>query len=141
MYALASMIGIPAIKNVVDDFLSLLRQHPRFATSINQFADEGPLKGRLVQFWYAVLDGETWRLSMSRGGNSGMQFPAIFAEAHGVVFQLFRKAIARCVPADLAQAWQRRLDILEQSFPQPRPAPVIVETPSNLTVSRCRQLN
>ncbi|MBB5191960.1 truncated hemoglobin YjbI [Silvimonas terrae] len=141
MNALASMIGIPAIKAVVDDFLSLLRQHPRFSASYNQIADEGRLKTRLVHFWHAVLDGETWRLSLARG-IAGGQMPAIFADSHGLVFQLFRAAINRCLQKELAQAWLRRVDILEQSFPQLRgPVLAAAEPSSNLTVNRCRQLN
>ncbi len=140
MNALASMIGIPAIKAVVDDFLSLLRQHPRFSASYNQIADEGRLKTRLVHFWHAVLDGETWQLSLTRGVAGG-QMPAIFAESHGLVFQLFRAAINRCLHNELGQAWLRRVDILEQSFPQLR-GPVLAAEPSpNLTVNRCRQIN
>ncbi|GGP22891.1 hypothetical protein [Silvimonas iriomotensis] len=140
MNALASMIGIPAIKAVVDDFLSLLRQHPRFSASFNQIADEGRLKTRLVHFWHAVLDGETWRLSLTRS-NGGAQMPAIFADSHGLVFQLFRAAISRCLHNDLATAWLRRVDILEQSFPQLLAPAMVAEPEPILAVTRCRQLN
>ena len=118
MYALATLIGFPTITAVVDDFLRRLRQNAIFANALPA-GDVQPLRSRLVNFWSAILNGESWRLPLSGRGATN-RLPALLADYHGVVLRLFHESIDRKVAPDLARAWHRRVDILQQSYP---PAP------------------
>ncbi|KPC52150.1 truncated hemoglobin [Amantichitinum ursilacus] len=115
MYALATLIGFPTINAVVDDFLRRLRQHAVFSAILPE-GDLKPLRLRLVHFWSAVLNGESWNLPLASNRSNPGRLPSLLGEGHGVVLGVFREAIDSLVSGDLAQAWHRRVDILQQSF-------------------------
>ncbi|GAB7127958.1 hypothetical protein JCM19000A_24650 [Silvimonas sp. JCM 19000] len=133
MYALATLIGFPTINAVVDEFLRRLRQHAVFSSILPE-GDLKPLRLRLVNFWGAVLNGESWSLPLASNRSNPGRLPSLLGEGHGVVLGVFREAIDSLVAADLAQAWHRRVDILQQSF---TPAePIALAPASTLSLRR-----
>ena len=118
MYALATLIGFPTITAVVDDFLRRLRQHAVLAAALPD-GDLQPLRLRLVNYWSAILNAESWRLPLATRSTTA-RLPMLLSDCHGAVLGLFREAIDRRVAPDLALAWHRRVDILQQTFPPSR---------------------
>jgi len=113
MEYLAQAIGLPALQAVIDDFIAALRQHPLFAAAMRGVARLDRLRNRLVTFWYAVLDGESYRWP----AQAGLPLQPASQQEWRAAQQLFDQAIARHVPQHLALGWQQRLAWLGQTLP------------------------
>ncbi|KAF0812412.1 hypothetical protein IGB42_03080 [Andreprevotia sp. IGB-42] len=112
MQRLAQAIGLPTLQVVIDDFIAALRQHPLFAAMMSQ-AEPGRLRRRLIAFWYAALDGESYRLP----SEECPPLRPLSQDQWRVTQALFGRAINRHVPAYLAKPWQQRLEWFGQSLP------------------------
>ncbi|GHD65115.1 hypothetical protein [Jeongeupia chitinilytica] len=117
MQALASAIGHGRLQAVIDDFVDTLKRHPWFAAINDRIPEFETLRRKLLAFWYAVLDGESYRLPPALP-----YFPAI--DDHPVsecqwrtVNALFAESIDRHLPPHLAKPWRMRLDLFGQSLP------------------------
>lgn len=113
MERLAQAIGLPALQAVIDDFIAALRHHPMFAATMSGVEQLDRLRHKLVSFWAAVLDGESYRVSSA-------SFSSLFAGTRHewrAAYALFARAIQRHVPGYLARLWQQRLDWFGQSLP------------------------
>ncbi|HSC80084.1 MAG TPA: hypothetical protein VLC08_07010, partial [Chitinolyticbacter sp.] len=62
MNKLASLIGFDNIAAVIDDFIHAAARHPRLAAWLSRASDLRPYRQRLIAFWTAALDGESYRL-------------------------------------------------------------------------------
>ncbi|UXY15664.1 hypothetical protein N8I74_01225 [Chitiniphilus purpureus] len=116
MDKLANLIGLDNIVAVVDDFFRAAAQHPLLAPWLARAADLERYRQRLVAFWYAALDGESYRLARPTS-----QLPALIDDIdrhhwHSIE-TLLHHAIDRHVPGDLARHWHRRLDQLGETVP------------------------
>ncbi|GLS02989.1 hypothetical protein GCM10007860_01320 [Chitiniphilus shinanonensis] len=116
MYSLAYAIGIDRIIAVIDDFLDVASQHPAIAALLSRIPAPLPWRQRLVAFWYATLDGESYRLSNVRT-DGAVLFSLVRSNEWQAADDMLRKAIARHVPPYLARQWGQRLDTLGESIP------------------------
>lgn len=114
MQKLASLIGFDTIVAVVDDFFRAALQHPMLAPWLSRASDLQPYRQRLIAFWYAALDGESYRLP-----RPASQLPALIDDIDRrqwrSIEKLLHHAIDRHVPGHLAQHWHRRVDQLGET--------------------------
>ncbi|BCL76950.1 hypothetical protein JHS3_26860 [Jeongeupia sp. HS-3] len=117
MQGLASAIGYSRLQAVIDDFVAALRQHPWFATVNERMPEFDVLRRRLLAFWHAVLDGESYRLPPALPHFAEVDDGKVSECEWRTVNALFTESIDRHLPPHLAEPWRQRLDVISQSLP------------------------
>ncbi|TJZ77523.1 hypothetical protein [Chitiniphilus eburneus] len=115
MSSLAYAIGIDRIMAVIDDFIDVASQHPVMIALISRAPAATPWRQRLLAFWYAALDGESYRLA-ARNDEASL-FNLVGSSEWRTLDEVLRGAIERNLPPYLARQWDRRLDSIGESIP------------------------
>lgn len=120
MQALASAIGYGRLQVVIDDFINTLKQPPWFAAISDRASELDALRRKLLTFWYAVLDCESYRLPPALPYFPVIDDRPVDESEWRTINALFAESIDRHLPPHLAAPWRTRLDLLDQSLPQHR---------------------
>lgn len=106
---LCERIGREAIERQVARFYAKLRVHPELGPRFAHIDDFARHERRLADFWWQALGG---RLpSEARGFDMALRHEplALDATAFATWQAIFRETLHEHLPADLAEAWMRRV--------------------------------